>query len=341
MKLSIIMPSHNTGARIYSNILNACSMGTEDVEIIIRDNSGDAEKRAFLSRIKEPYCRIVSADECPGQENLKALIHQAEGEFVSVICDDDFMNGYALPSILPELEKIKGNPDIIGTTGIFIVDSTTNSCFDPFNQFDHPAALQRVRAHLDKGNNIFQFSPIRLSVSKDVLGFSLTLPIYLSYHDWLTSCLLLMHGRITFLRRYFYQYYNSNWATYESGLRTDERYFRLAGLDTSNIRIQWLIAGMEGAQAMMSKYQRVQLPPNERQELASCWFENMFKRFRETALIPERQPVDAQFDPQAVQLAQKWLEKKEIHMTEILTDIVEHFSLSSPEIAQRYYDFWK
>ncbi|MDE2029889.1 MAG: glycosyltransferase family 2 protein [Alphaproteobacteria bacterium] len=338
MKLSIAMPSHNVGSRINANILNACVLGSDDVEIIIRDNSGNEEKRKFLSGIKEKNCRIISVDECPGAENIRELMDETAGEFVFTVCDDDYVNGYALPSLLDEIDKIKGDTAYVGTSGIFVIDEDRKTEFFRFNCFDTPDALGRFKAYLGGCPSIFQYSPIRRTVSKSVLGFCSTLPVYLSYHDWLLNCLHLMHGKFSYVDRYIYHYYNSNWTGGEQNLISDARYFKLAGIDTSGVRIQWLIAAFEGAQTFMSKYSGVDMPREQRQSLAvfclSHWYQMLFHTYM-------RQAPDAKYDAETLKIAQKWMASSEINLSNLLADICEFYALTAPEKAQHYYDFWK
>ncbi len=339
MKLSVVMPSHNVGARVNLNILNACSMGRDDVEVIIRDNSANEEKRAFLSQIREKNCTVVSVDDCSGVENHRRLLDIAKGKFVFVVADDDFANAYAIPTILAEIDKIQNSHDIIGTTGVFVMDDTTNSSFVRFNMLNKPTPLERVQSFLGSGSpSIFQYSPIRRDVLENVWGFVSTLPIYLSYHDRLMNCMFLMHGRMTYREQYLYQYYNANWAGEEMCLKTDAAYFRKAGLDSSSVRLQWLIAAFEGAQTFLSKYQSLPLSQTQRQELGACWFGHFFGIFLHSL---SRQAEDAKFDTQALRIAEKWRSVGEVNLPKILVDITEHFSLSSPDIAQRYHEFWR
>jgi hypothetical protein len=339
MKLSVVMPSHNVGRHVNLNILNACSMGGSEVEVIIRDNSGNPEKRDFLSRIQTTNCRILSVDECPGEENTKRLIDEATGEFVFFIADDDYANSYAIPSILAEIDLIRDDPAIVGTTGIMIVDDTPQTYFVCFDDLNKPDPVDRFQSFL-RGYwpSVFQYSPVRLSALRDIWSFSSTLPVYVCYHDLLMNCMLLMHGRLTYRQRFLYQYYNANWSSPEQHLNSEANSFRNAGLDVSAVRVQWLIAAFEGAQTFASKYQRVQLPQEQRQALAFCWFNRWFPELRKVA---SRQVKGAKFDMQAQQLAGKWQTKKLVSLPELLTDISEYYALTSPEIGQRYYNFWR
>ena len=340
MKLSIIMPSHNVGAQVNINIMKACSMGSDDVEIVIRDNSGDEEKRKFLSQINGKNCRILSVDECPIDENYKSLMNEARGEFAFLISDDDLPNGFALPAIIQEIERVKGDASIIGITGISMFDEAAQTNFALFKGFDSQESADRMKAFFGEGwHSLFQFLPLRLSVLQDVWNFWSTTPLFLSYHDLLIGCLVLSHGRTTHLNRCLYSYHNTNWVDEEMHLSSHARYFRRAGLDTSATRFLWLMAAFEGAQTFLHKYKGAPLSSEQREALGFCWFEHWFKEF--TCAKPYRKVEDARFDLQALKLVEKWSSTREIRCPEILTDIAEHFSLSSPELAQRYYDFWK
>jgi hypothetical protein len=339
MKLSIVMASHGTGSLVNANILNLCCMGMDGVEVIIRDNSGNEDKREFLRQIKEKNCRIISVDECSGAENHRSLLKEAKGEFVFVTADDDSVNGYAIKPLLQEIEKIRDNPEMIGVTGVFIKEEATTNHFVPFNKFDLPSPLDRFRGYfLETNHSIFQYSPIRIHVLHDVWNYTANLPVYLSYHDVMMNGLFLMHGRMAYVKRYIYQYNNANWTNDKMCLLTDAHYFRLAGLDTSGVRLQWLIAIFEGAETYLRKYPSVKLPREDRQELAEVWSRHWFSHFLHTS---KRQAKDAKFDDQAKSLVKKWRKFEKFNTEKFLVDLAEYYALSSPEIAQRYYDYWK
>jgi hypothetical protein len=340
MKLSIIMPSHGIGTRINSNILNVATMGSEDVEVIVRDNSGDPAKREFLSRIQEPNCRIISVDDCAGRENFMSLMEQASGEFIYFAADDDYTNGQAIGSLLSEIDRIGDDRTIVGVGGIFIMDDKTSSGFVHFNRLDKPKASERFKSFLGSGlPSILQYSPIRRDVLKQVWDYSSRLPIYLSFHDWLMNCLFLVHGRVTYVERYMYQYVNSNWDSHEHTLRNDANSYLGNGLDSSCARLHWLIGAFEGARTFMDKYPYVDLPESERQAMAACWFLHWYPTFVGNGLT--RGVADSQYDAQAMRLLAKWGSARELRLDEILPDLVDHFSLSSRDTADRYYAFWR
>jgi hypothetical protein len=339
MKLSLVLLTQNVGLRTNLNILHTCTLGTDDVEVMVCDTSGDIEKQTFLSQIHERNCRVFSIGEDSDRETFDLLLDEATSDCVFLCADNGHVNGHSIAPILKELDRIGSDPAIVGTTGDFVIDDDEKTTVSAFQGFDEPTALERFRNFLGAGQqNIFQYSPIRRSILKEVSSFRLSLPIYLPYHSWLINSLLLMHGRITYIKRFLYQQYDSNSATSVLGLEADAQSFQQAGLDSSSARLQWLIAAFEGAQTFMNKYQRVQLAPDQRQALGAYWFEYWFPLFLQTV---SRQPEDAKFDLQAQQIAEKWRTRQSVNLPELLTDIAEFYALSSPEISQRYYNFWR
>ena len=332
------MPSHGISPRANLNILNACYMASDDVEVLIRDNSGNEAKREFLSHVHEKNCHIMSVDECSIAENYQGLLKLASGEFVFLVCDDDFVNAAAVDSILSRIDAVKDDPGVIAISGITTFDDPGQSHFARFNGLEVQSPSERVSRFLGEPFlSVFQFSPLRLHMLRSAWSFWSTVPMCLVYHDLLICCLFLMHGRTTHVERSFYHYNNLNWTTPEAHGKMHEQYLRNAGLDTSVVRFVWLLACVEGAQSSTCKYQGVSMPQDERDRCGLPLFEFCFKKFM--SAVPF-QPEGARFDRQAVQLVEKWRNTREITIEPLLADIVEHFSLSSPEFAQRYYSFW-
>lgn len=85
MQLSIIIPTHRHDLLALSRIAQACSWARPDIEVIVRDNSGNAEKRAALKHLQREHCTIISVDECEPRENFVESLRLAKGEFVFML----------------------------------------------------------------------------------------------------------------------------------------------------------------------------------------------------------------------------------------------------------------
>ncbi|MBI3702564.1 MAG: hypothetical protein HY244_01620, partial [Rhizobiales bacterium] len=69
MQLSILLATNRTGLLAFSRIAQACSWASPDIEVIVRDNSGDPQKREFLAHCKRDHCNIVIAEPCDMRTN--------------------------------------------------------------------------------------------------------------------------------------------------------------------------------------------------------------------------------------------------------------------------------
>ena len=57
--------------------------------MIVRDNSGNAEKRSLITHFRNDYCKIASVDPCEPVENYSEILKSASGDFIFCLADDD------------------------------------------------------------------------------------------------------------------------------------------------------------------------------------------------------------------------------------------------------------
>jgi hypothetical protein len=343
MKLSIVVPSNRATLSAYSKLLNYCSMASDDVEVIIRDNSGSAEKQDFFQRVQHlyhPNCKIITVPPCAAWENGRKVIETAHGDFFFGGCDDDLINGFALPSICEAIDSHKDDPTVIGITGKFLVERSSQSAIIVFPDTDKSLASERANAYLRSClPSVLQFSATARKPYFDLLEYIKSLPIQASYFDQIYNVLLLMMGRLIPVPNVIYQYDMVNWSDANNSLREDAKYYTYSGIDTSAVRVHWLIGAFEGAKSIAGKFGGIShVPQAERQAVANLWFASRFQSFCHT---PPRFLPDSKFNAEAETLAQKWQTAKSANINELLDDLTTFFALSSPEIGQRYYDFWK
>lgn len=70
MQLSIVIPTHRSDLLACSRIVQACSWAGPKLQVVVRDNSGNAAKRDLLAQVKRDNCNIVYCEPCPAMENF-------------------------------------------------------------------------------------------------------------------------------------------------------------------------------------------------------------------------------------------------------------------------------
>src|ERR1041384_4361563 len=99
VQLSILMGTNRADLLACSRIAQACSWAGPNIEVIIRDNSGDVKKRALLPHFRRDNCNIIIAEPCDALTNVSEIIKLAKGEFIFLVADDDFCFDHAISAI--------------------------------------------------------------------------------------------------------------------------------------------------------------------------------------------------------------------------------------------------
>ena len=68
------MATNRKSLQTVARIAQACSWASPEIEVVIRDNSGDAQKRALIAQFARENCKVVSVDPCDGPENFTAAL---------------------------------------------------------------------------------------------------------------------------------------------------------------------------------------------------------------------------------------------------------------------------
>lgn len=341
MKLSVICGTNRSSLVAWSRLVNVCSFGGDDVQVIIRDNSGDPAKREFLSRIPCRNCQIILVDPCKAWENGLAITLLAQGDFVLSVADDDDSNDLAIRDICRRIDEVGGDPSVVGVTGKFLLETDTQSAIFRYDGADRASGAERMLGYLRSGGpNILQYSAIRRDALHAVSRLLQRLPYRFSYTDQLQSLLYLASGRFEYIERVMYRYdISSNWGGPDAALNSDLRYYLEAEVDPSAVRLHWLMCAFEGAKAVLSKYDGAPgLPADQRAEMARLWFQSRYRLFQ---ALNDRSAPGARFEAHARKLAAKWMDIKTIDMNMLLEDLSEYFALHSPEAGQRYNEFWR
>lgn len=336
-RLSILVPTHRDDLPSYARILQACACAGPDVEVVIRDNSGSAEKRGRLERIRRENCSVVFAPECGRRENYLETLRLAKGEFVLFFADDDFCFERTIAALPEVIAEVSGDASVAGINGIWTLESASNSAAVRFQNLDNGDPAVRVADYLSyRGPNVLLYSVVRRDLLQKSLELIASMPFALPFHERLACLYWLMGGKFIKIKRLLYLY-ECGEAEMAERPEKDAAFYTAAKLDPALDKLHWFLCGFEGAAlaksaAIIPGYTEVQ-----RQAVADRWFAVMFQRFRAGG----RPNFDSRLSGEADQLCERLKTSAgRFSFQDMLSDVCNFIALSSKEAASRYHDFW-
>lgn len=338
MQLSILIPTHRSDLLTCSRLAQACSWAGPDVEVIIRDNSGDAAKRELLARFKREHCNIHFVESCGPMENYSETLKLAQGEFVYFVADDDFGFDRAIAALPGAIAAAAKDATVAGITGAYAVETSQGSAVVGYQDVDSDDVVARITAFLNfNGPNVLIYSPIRRALIVRVFDFMNTIPFSLSFHDQLVCLLYLLNGKFVKLNRLLYLYDFGDWETPEKAQKRDLSFYRGAGLDPAVNKLHWFLCGFEGAVLIRN----ADLFPNhtaaQRQAMADRWFSVMFVRFMGST----REAFGSRHADAAEALRARWKTSAgRLSFQDMLAELCGFLALSSKDNSQKYFEFW-
>lgn len=322
-----------------ARIAQACSWAAGDVEVIVRDNSGDTAKRALIASFAQDDCLILSVDECDAWTNFMALLEAARGDYLFFVADDDLVFDRGIASVADLIRADGGSTDVVGVTGAYIVEVPDGSATLAYERIGSDDMAERVAGYVGlQGPNMLFYSAILRETMIDAWQIARSHPIAPPYQDQLLALLYVMSGRFLNIGRFLVSYDNMNWETTETAAASDERFYRAAGLDPAYGKLHWLACAAEGGWLALHAQPGAGHSPAMRNSAANSWFQCMYRRF----LGDHRVVQGASFDAEAAALCQKWRQPRtNFGLPEILDDLGQFMALTSPETAAGYRRFWQ
>jgi hypothetical protein len=338
LQLSILLPTHRHGLAAVSRIAQACSWAGPNIEIIIRDNSGDEQKRQLLSHFQRDNCKIVSVDPCEGLENFSEILRLAKGDFIYSLADDDFCFDRAVAALPGVIEQFGKDISVAGMTGAYAIETSKGSSIVSYQDVESDDVAARVAGYLSfSGPNVLAYSPMRRELVQRIFAFVNAMPFYLSFHDQIICLLYLLNGKFVRLQRLLYLYDYGVWETAESSQKRDLDFYTAAGLDPAINKLHWFLCGFEGAVLIRNSDIFPDYPLAQRQAMTDRWFSTMFVRFKGHA----RLTFESRFAGEAESLCAKLQASTgQLSFHNMLTEISSFIALFSKSHAQSYFDFW-
>jgi hypothetical protein len=333
-----LLPTNRHGPAALSRIAQACSWAGPTIEVIVRDNSGNAEKRELLAHFQRDHCNIVIADPCEPLENYSEILRLAQGEFIFCISDDDQCLDRAIETLPGIIGRIGQNSTVAGVTGAYALETSQGTSIVNYKGIDSDDPAARVAAYLSfQGPNMLFYSVLRRSLAERVLAFMKAMPVYLSFHDQILYLIYLLNGKFVGLQRLFYVYDVGVWETSETAQKRDVDFYTAAGFDPVISKLHWLLCGFEGAVLTMNSDIVPNYPAAQRQPIADLWFSTMFARFRGQSRYTFGSPFAAEGERICAKLQAA---TGQLSFHGMLTEISSFMALFSKDSAQRYFDFW-
>ena len=338
MLLSILLATNRTGLLACSRIAQACSWASLEIEVIVRDNSGDAQKREFLALCRRDYCNIVIAEPCDMRTNFSETFRLAKGEFVFVYRRRRFLLRSRHRVVAWRARSVQQ-----GSLGRRCDRSLC--CRRVARDVDRQLSERRIGRRRSSRERILElFRPKHLSLCADSAGNRRT---RLRYH----TCdarfvfvsrpgyvlLYLLNGKFVRLKRLLYLYDLGVWEVGNTAQKRDVDFYTGAGLDPAINKLHWFLCGFEGAVLVRNSNLFPDYPLALRQVIADRWFSMMFMRFKGQP----RLTFESRFTGEADELCAKlWISTGQLSFQAMLTEICSLIALFSKDNAHRYHDFW-
>ncbi len=338
MQLSILIPTHRSDLLACSRIVQACSWANPQIEVVIRDNSGNAAKRALLEQIRHEHCNIVFAEPCDAVTNFAEVLKLAKGDFVFFMADDDFGFDRAIAMLPGLIDQFGGDASVAALTGAYMLDTSKGSTIVAYENVDADDAGTRVAGYLAlKSANVLVYSPIRRALVERVHSFMNSMPVSFSFHDQTMCLLYLLNGKFVGIKRLMYCYDVGEWEKAETAQRRDLSFYTKSKADPAINKLHWLLCGFEGAVLIRNSDMFPDMPIAARQPIADLWFSTMFFRFTINPRMAFGSPLAAEADA----FCAKWKESAgRLSFHDMLGDICKFMSLYSTESAEKYSTFW-
>ena len=338
MKISVVLPTNRVTTSAAARVAELASLDPDRFEVVVRDNSQNAEKRVILENIKSPALRLHFAENHGAYENILEALRLATGEFVFLMGDDDWLSSHGARHLHRIAASIESDNTVVGINGVYLLDASVGTGVFDYQNLDSPEAIDRLKGFFGaNGPNMLYFLVARRHLAEFCFEFIGRLPYRFSYHDWLISLMYLALGRLLKLKRIFFTYDLSEWESDEKAIAKDRAFYATAGLPREYDRLHWLFCALEGAMLLNSRLlsERARY---DKQQMIDAWFRVMFTSFRNSNR--EMGLEDNAVNDATRKLRDKWVGQVELNLNELLLDVTSALEVADPEGAARFFNFW-
>jgi glycosyltransferase involved in cell wall biosynthesis len=121
--VSVIIPAYNAAPFIEQTVRAVVAQSYQDWELLVVNNASEDETGVILERLKielnDPRIRIrTNLETLPACENWNAVLSEARGEFLKLICADDIPSSNSLER---QVKVLKQHSSVALTTGASVI----------------------------------------------------------------------------------------------------------------------------------------------------------------------------------------------------------------------------
>lgn len=198
-RVSVCIPAYNAERFVGEAVRSVLSQSFTDFELIVRDDASTDATRERLAAFADPRLRVsVNARNLGAEGNWNAVVSEARGEFVKVLCSDDCLRPDCLRLQVETLDDPRNADALLACCRREIIDADGRVLM--VRRWDRFQGLlpgrEAVRRIVRSGTNPVG-EPAAVLFRRRALertgGFDGSLPYVIDLDLW---CRMLLHGSV-------------------------------------------------------------------------------------------------------------------------------------------------
>lgn len=203
MKVSVCIPVYNGEKYIANTVASVLSQTYKDYELLIVDNHSTDHTLEKVKTFSDERIRLIKNDKNYGMlANWNTCLRQARGEYIQMLCADDFLEPECLEGKVRILEKFQDVVLVFGSSKVVNAEGKMILKRKPFHKSLICDGQQMAKKSFRTGNIYGEPSNVmfRRKAAEKAGEFSDTL--YCS-SDWEYWIRLSLEGKTAYINRYF------------------------------------------------------------------------------------------------------------------------------------------
>lgn len=342
--LAILVPTYRFDARAKLVIQNVMALASEQVAVLVADNSENPEKWDELARFANGHPNIhvfCHAKNIGAFENWAFLMGQGNTPYVCYVGDDDFVTPDYFPRSVALLNE---HPEATLASGLFVQHYRN---IEPalINNVGGPrleaTGLERIQQYfLQTHGNVVSCCVMRRTAFARHLPYLREHPLVASFFDWVMACGMLAQGSYEKHTEGAYWYDATNWTDPQTAQASDAKFYVEAGLPASFVSFHQLYWAVEMVHYFLGRY-APPLPWAERVQIADFLCRRHAVIFMSNLWQPHRAHFSALLahDPEAEAAIDALLAVTDVTDPRLFSNFARVIQAFSPTIAAEYLAF--